>query len=85
MLKDLGHSIMKFDWSLYIGDPGQFAIILLGISILIGFDYFMDKLQFDEFLASKTMAFRWSFYLLFFFLIIFIGNINGKTFIYAKF
>jgi alginate O-acetyltransferase complex protein AlgI len=85
MLKDIFHSIMKFNWTLYTGSNSLFVFIIAGLSILIIFDYFMDKLQFDEFINQKTPILRWSLYTSLSLLIILIGNIDGKAFIYFKF
>jgi alginate O-acetyltransferase complex protein AlgI len=85
MLKDLASSLFKFHFNLYIGSNSLFVFIMIGLSILIGFDYVMDKKQLDEFLYGKSKIYRWGLYLSLSLLIMLIGNIDGKAFIYFKF
>jgi alginate O-acetyltransferase complex protein AlgI len=85
MFRDLMHSVMKFNWHLYTGSNSLFIFILTGLFILILFDYAMDKKQFDEFIEKKSSIYRWTLYMSLSLLIILIGNIDGKAFIYFKF
>jgi alginate O-acetyltransferase complex protein AlgI len=85
MMKDLIHSVLKFNWSLYTGSHSLFVFILIGLFIMIVFDYVMDKKQFDEFINNKSKGYRWGLYLSLSLLIMLIGNIDGQAFIYFKF
>lgn len=68
-------------------DINIFATILLGITILLSFEYLVfRKYSFDQ-LFEKKNGDTWlsSFTVLFIFLIIFFGNSNGSQFIYFQF
>jgi len=61
------------------------AFIVIGVALLIILELIMDKKQWDEYIRAKPPAIRWLSYQTMALLVILIGNIDGKAFIYFQF
>jgi len=79
------YSLRKASFSLFTGGNSRMAFIVIGVALLIILELIMDKKQWDEYIRAKPPAIRWLSYQTMALLVILIGNIDGKAFIYFQF
>lgn len=84
-LKEFIRSASTASMQLFIGSYTTILHIMIAVITLVGVEIFMDKKQADQWLASKSLAFRWSSYMIISLMILLIGAIDGATFIYFQF
>jgi D-alanyl-lipoteichoic acid acyltransferase DltB (MBOAT superfamily) len=73
------------NWKLYYSSKNLSLIILLGLAILTLVELVLNKQQFDEWIGRQKLLPRWIVYQTLAVLILLIGNIDGKSFIYFQF
>lgn len=78
-------TLFRGEWRIYNGDKNIAMMMLSGLIILIIMDISLDKKQFDQWVASRSLANRWFIYLFLSLVILLIGVIDGKAFIYFQF
>jgi len=79
------HNLLGAEWSLYTGDSSTITMIFTGIIILISIELALNKKQFDQWIADHSWAVRWFVYLPLSLIILLIGVLDGKAFIYFQF
>ena len=84
-LKEYIRSISSASWRLFTGSNTTILHILIAVVTLVIVEIFMDKKQADQWIASKSLMFRWSSYLIISLIIALIGAIDGASFIYFQF
>ena len=66
-------------------DPLNFTLACLGTALLLILQFYQPKISFSEALSAKPMLIRWSVYGLIALVILNLGILGGKGFIYAQF
>ncbi len=79
------HGITLRSLRVYKGTTDLVLNTMVGLLILIIVDVLMDKKQFDDYVSSKRIGFRWTTYVVLSLLLILAGNFDPSAFLYYKF
>lgn len=79
------HGITLRSLRVYKGTTDLVLNTMVGLLILIIVDVLMDKKQFDDYVSSKRIGFRWTTYVVLSLLLILAGNFDPSAFLYYQF
>lgn len=79
------YSIHQGSSPFYFGSKSMMSTIVSFTILMVAFELIMDKKQFDEFVISHSVGFRWAVYLLLAVSVIAFGNVESNAFIYTQF